>query len=191
MDQAGLDAGALSAAELRRRLAALKAGGTRGDHDLNPGMDPPAKLREAAAYRESGLGQLACATESGTSYAVKLTDFDRASTFGLTRRLKDLLAQQACLEKLLVGNAATIGAYLGQLREESSVREWREASRGLLRHYRVPDDDASRVATSYIELSQSVASLGGAGDESIAQAFSLGKREEEAPRRAERAENIA
>ena len=48
MDQAGLDAGALSAAELRRRLAALKAGGTRGDHDLNPGMDPPAKLREAA-----------------------------------------------------------------------------------------------------------------------------------------------
>ena len=48
MDQAGLDAGALSAAELRRRLAALKPGGTRGDHDLNPGMEPPDKLREAA-----------------------------------------------------------------------------------------------------------------------------------------------
>jgi hypothetical protein len=72
------------------------------------------------------------------------------------------------------------------------VREWREASRGLLRHYRVPDDDASRVASSYIELSQAVSSLGGAGDESVAQAFSLGaKAEEEAPRRAERAENIS
>ena len=48
MDQAGLEPNALIAAELRRRLAAVKAGGTRGDHDLNPGMDPPAELREAA-----------------------------------------------------------------------------------------------------------------------------------------------
>lgn len=54
MDQAGLEPGALSAADLRRRFAALEelaasAGrGLRGDHDLNPGMDPPAELREAA-----------------------------------------------------------------------------------------------------------------------------------------------
>ena len=48
MDQAGLEPGALSAADLRRRFAALKAGGARGDHDLNPGMNPPAELREAA-----------------------------------------------------------------------------------------------------------------------------------------------
>ena len=186
----------MPAAALAPRWATAEAshalGGGGGGGGAAGGAASAAKLREAAAYRESGLGQLACATESGTSYSVRLTDFDRASTFGLTRRLKDLLAQQACLEKLLVGNAATIGAYLGQLREESSVREWREASRGLLRHYRVPDDDASRVASSYIELSQAVSSLGGAGDESIAQAFSLGEKgEEEAPRRAERAENIS
>ena len=48
MDQAGFDPVLLSADELRRRFATLKADGSRGDHDLNPGMDPPAELREAA-----------------------------------------------------------------------------------------------------------------------------------------------
>ncbi len=54
MDLVGLEPGALSAADLRRRFLVLEesaasAGrGLRGDHDLNPTMDPPGALREAA-----------------------------------------------------------------------------------------------------------------------------------------------
>ncbi len=48
MDMAGFAPPLLSAADLLRRLAARKPQGVRGDHDLNPGMDPPAELREAA-----------------------------------------------------------------------------------------------------------------------------------------------
>ncbi|MEI6558142.1 MAG: CoA pyrophosphatase [Rhodospirillaceae bacterium] len=61
MDQAGLVAitpaavaVSPSAAEVRRRfrgleaLAATAGRGVRGDHDLNPGMAPPERLREAA-----------------------------------------------------------------------------------------------------------------------------------------------
>ena len=48
MDMAGFAPPLPSAADLLRRLAARKPQGVRGDHDLNPGMDPPAELREAA-----------------------------------------------------------------------------------------------------------------------------------------------
>ena len=112
---------------------------------------------------------------------MRLVEFDRSSPFPLTKRLKDLLLQQACLEKLTVSNAATVGAYLAQLREESGVREWRDLSKGLLRDFRVRDADVTRVMSAYIELAQAVAALSASeGAVSIAQAFDIEEPEAEA-----------
>jgi hypothetical protein len=108
--------------------------------------------------------------ESGQSFIVRLSEFDRTSTFSLTKRLKDLLQQQACLEKLLNVNAGLIGGYLQLLREESSAREWRDQLRGLLRPFRVPDVDTSRIASSYIELSRTIDQLH-LNDDSISVTF--------------------
>jgi hypothetical protein len=122
------------------------------------------------SYNVGTNGILGCSMESGQSFVVRLSEFDRTSTFSLTKRLKDLLQQQACLEKLLVVNAGLIGGYLHLLREESTAREWRDQLRGLLRPFRVPDVDTSRIASSYIELSRNIDQLQ-LNDDSIATTF--------------------
>jgi hypothetical protein len=124
----------------------------------------------SASYNVGTNGILGCSMESGQSYIVRLSEFDRTSTFSLTKRLKDLLQQQACLEKLLNVNAGLIGGYLQLLREESSAREWRDQLRGLLRPFRVPDVDTSRIASSYIELSRTIDQLH-LNDDSISVTF--------------------
>lgn len=131
-------------------------------------------LGHAGLGVKAGEGVLRCRVESGLTYNVRLPDFDRTSTFGLTMRLTDLLAQQACLEKLLTVNGAVVGHYLAQLREESTPREWRELSRALLRPYAIPDVDVTRTTSSYIELARAVRDAampsngnGGSGDSGV------------------------
>jgi hypothetical protein len=135
---------------------------------------------QTAQLARGADGALRCRAESGHSYTVKLADFDRSSTFGITRRIAELLQQQACLEKLAMHNAASIGSYLRVLREESDAREWRELSRGLLRPFTVPDADVTRTMTALIELGQAVGDLEALESPTTVEAFFRERQERRA-----------
>jgi hypothetical protein len=104
--------------------------------------------------RYSPEGMLACRTDSGAYYNVRLHDVDYASlsTINPGRRIAELMQTQACLEKLLMMNGATIGKYLRLLRRDTDADDWGKLSRALMHPFRMPEAKHPSVLSSYIEL---------------------------------------
>lgn len=108
---------------------------------------------------EAEAGALACGMDggAGSGGGVGLTLRSpplepKATTAQLLRRVGDLLAQQACLEKWLVASGASLGAYVALLRREVSEEDWTRFSAALLRPYRVPAEGSAPLYAAYIEL---------------------------------------
>lgn len=104
--------------------------------------------------RSSPESLMACRVESGLYYNVKLHETDYASLSLLSpgRRIADLLQTQACLEKLIMTNGATIGRYLQLLRRDTAQDEWERLVRQLMHPFRAPHEKHNSIISAYIEL---------------------------------------
>jgi PA domain len=99
-------------------------------------------------------GPLQCSYEAGNSFTVRGAPLElKFSSSALIRRVSDLLIQQACLEKWLLMNAASLGGYVALLRKEVNDDDWVKLSTALLRPYGITaSSDIRHTYASYLEL---------------------------------------
>lgn len=99
-------------------------------------------------------GPLQCAFEGGLGWTVRSAPLElKASSAALIRRVADLLIQQACLEKWMLLNAASLGTYSALLRKEVSDDDWQKLSTALVRPYGISSGPEVRsLYAHYLEL---------------------------------------
>ncbi len=118
-----------------------------------------ANMRAGPSLNIQQDGALRCRSEAGLTWQVHISEFDKSSTFSLTRRITMLLHQQACLEKHLLHNAAVLGSYLELLREESTASDWRQMTKAMMQNFGIPESDVTRATSSFIETAHTVGKM--------------------------------
>jgi hypothetical protein len=85
-------------------------------------------------------------------WQMRVQPFDPASSFSTSTRLQTMLRDRACLEKAMFHNAAVIGAYIQQLRQELSAQDPHAFDRtisGLFRAYTPVTDRAGDLLRAF------------------------------------------
>lgn len=130
------------------------------DHTALASFHLTANLPISRMAREQGDWLMQCRSDSTNTYTVRLGlghgSGSGSSLAGLsspTRRIAEAIAQQACIEKLALINAAHLGSLLAVLRHELDTEDWGRTTNTLFRPWRIGGEEASRMAGRYIEVS--------------------------------------